>query len=88
MTDAVVVNATPLGMHGEELPAGLVEQAGGLYDLAYGDRPPPAVETAHRLGLPAVDGLDHLVAQAAGSFEIWIGMDAPIDAMAGAVRIG
>jgi shikimate dehydrogenase len=88
VTGAVVVNATPLGMHGEELPTGLVEQAGGLYDLAYGDRPTPAIETAHRLGLPAVDGLDHLVAQAAGSFEIWVGMAAPIAAMVGAVRMG
>ncbi len=86
VTGAVIVNATPLGMHGEELPDGLVEEAQGLFDLAYGDRPTPAMGTARRLGLPSVDGLDHLVAQAADSFVIWIGRAAPIDVMIGAVR--
>ncbi len=83
---AVVVNATPLGMHGEQLPPGVVEAAAGLVDLPYGAEPTPAVVAAHRRGLPVAEGLDHLVAQAALSFELWAGVPAPLAAMEAAAR--
>jgi shikimate dehydrogenase len=83
---AVVVNATPLGMHGEELPAGLVGAASGLFDLAYGERPTPAATSAREVGIPVADGIDHLVAQAARSFTIWTGLAAPVEAMMNAAR--
>ena len=85
---AVVVNATPLGMRGESLPRGVVEVAGGLIDMAYGDHPTPAFEEAVRIGIPAVDGMDVLVAQAAASFTWWTGLDAPLAAMRAAARSG
>ena len=78
---AVVVNATPIGMEGEDLPDGVIEAAAGLIDLPYRDRPTPGVEVATRLGLSVADGLDALVAQAAGSFEYWTGLDAPVEVM-------
>jgi shikimate dehydrogenase len=68
---AVVVNATPLGMAGEALPPGLLAVAGGLVDLVYGPKVTPAVEMAADLGIPAVDGLSHLVRQAAAGFQLW-----------------
>jgi len=83
---AVVVNATPLGMAGESLPAGLVESASGLLDMAYGSNPTPAMEVAVRRGIPAADGLDVLVAQAAISFRWWTGVPAPLDHMHMAAR--
>lgn len=83
---AVVVNATPLGMEGEDLPAGLIEESVGLIDLPYGSDPTRAATAARRRGLPVVDGLDHLVAQAALSFELWTGIPAPLAAMAAAAR--
>ena len=83
---AVVVNATPLGMAGEPLPAGLVEAASGLVDLAYGPDPTPAVGQAARSGIPWVDGIQILVDQAAESFEIWTGNPAPREVMAAAAR--
>jgi shikimate dehydrogenase len=83
---AVVVNTTPLGMHGEPLPPGVVEAAAGLLDLPYGPEPTPAVAGARRRGLPVADGLDHLVAQAALSFELWAGVPAPLAAMGAAAR--
>jgi shikimate dehydrogenase len=81
---AVVVNATPLGMNGESLPVGVVEASIGLFDMAYGDSPTPAVTRAG--SRPVVDGIDMLVAQAARSFEIWTGLPAPADVMAVAAR--
>lgn len=78
---AVVVNATPLGMHGEPLPAGVMEGGAGLFDMAYGAGVTPAVAEARRRLLPVVDGLDMLLAQAAASFTLWTGRAAPVEAM-------
>jgi shikimate dehydrogenase len=83
---ALVVNATPLGMHGESLPRGVVESASGLVDLAYGREPTPACTLARMAGLPCVDGIQFLVAQAAESFAIWTGRRAPRDVMEQAAR--
>jgi len=82
---AVVVNATPLGMEGESLPVGLLENAVGLVDLAYGVSPTPATILATQ-ELPTADGIDVLVAQAARSFQIWTGSAAPVQVMERAAR--
>jgi len=82
MEGAVLVNATPLGMGGEDLPPGLVEAAAGLVDLPYGVHgPTPAAARARRLGLPVADGLEVLVGQAAVSFTWWTGLEAPLEVM-------
>jgi len=83
---ALVVNTTPLGMRGERLPEGVVEAAGGLIDLPYADSDTPACAAARRLGIGCVDGIDLLVAQAAGSFRIWTGLEPPIAVMEAAAR--
>lgn len=83
---AVVVNATPLGMAGESLPEPVLAAAGGLIDLAYGDGDTPAVIRAREVGLPFMDGVEFLVLQAAGSFEWWSGIDAPLAVMLEAAR--
>ena len=83
---AVVVNATPLGMDAEPLPGAVLDGAVGLLDMPYGVRATPAVERARERGIPTADGIDLLVAQAARSFEVWTGRDAPIDAMEAAAR--
>ncbi|MEK7252017.1 MAG: shikimate dehydrogenase [Actinomycetota bacterium] len=86
MPGAVVVNATALGMSGEALPEGVLEEAAGLIDLPYGTIPTPAIRDAAVRGLPAVDGVSLLVAQAAESFEIWTGQAAPREIMEQAAR--
>lgn len=86
VAEAVVVNATPLGMKGDSLPPRVVPLASGLVDLAYGPEETPAVARAQEAGIPTVDGIEFLVAQAADSFRLWTGRDAPIDAMVAAVR--
>jgi shikimate dehydrogenase len=78
---AVVVNATSLGMAGESLPPGVLEVATGLFDMPYGAAPTGAVTRARSLGIPAVEGLEMLLAQAARSFELWTGVAAPVQAM-------
>lgn len=86
VVDAVVVNATPLGMENESLPPRIVPLASALVDLAYGEGTTPAVEEARRMGTPTVDGLEFLVAQAADSFRLWTGREPPMQAMADAAR--
>ena len=83
---AVVINATSLGMAGEELPSGLLSVAAGLVDLPYGTRPTPAVDEALELGIPVVDGLQHLVRQAAAAFELWTGRGGVEEAMMEAAK--
>lgn len=82
----IVINATTLGMAGEPLPEGFLDGQDALIDLPYGDRPTAAVSEARRLGIPVFDGIDALVAQAAVSFELWTGREAPVEVMEAAAR--
>ncbi|MGD2050896.1 MAG: shikimate dehydrogenase [Acidimicrobiia bacterium] len=77
----VLVNATPIGMRGEHLPDVMLREASGLFDMAYGPAPTPAVRWARREGLPVVAGPDMLLAQAMASFRLWTGRPAPETAM-------
>lgn len=86
VAEAVVVNATPLGMHGERLPATVLRLAAGLVDLAYGDTVTPAVDQAESVGLPVIDGLEVLVTQAVDSFRLWTGREPSFEAMYRAAR--
>ena len=83
---AVVVNATPLGMHGEHLPCRIVDTASGLVDMTYGTDPAPAIVTAASRGIPYADGIDMLVGQAVRAFEIFTGRSAPIRVLERAAR--
>ena len=79
--DATVINATPIGMSGDRLPPGIVENAAALLDMAYRDGPTPAVTVARAGGMPVADGLDMLIAQGAASFTLWTELEAPRNAM-------
>ena len=80
-----MVNATPIGMQGEPLPEEVVSAGSGLFDMAYGSGPTPAVRLARQLGLPVAEGPDMLLAQAAASFTIWTGIDPPLEEMRAAL---
>jgi len=71
---ALVINTTPIGMHGERLPSAVMGAASGLIDLPYGSRPTPAVHLAREMGLPVVDGHEFLLRQALASFRLWTGV--------------
>lgn len=82
----VVVNATSLGLHGEDplaqamLGPGLV-----IVDLIPTAAPTPLARRSRAAGATVVDGLPMLLQQAASSFRIWTGQDAPVDVMRAAL---
>ena len=74
-----VVNATPLGLHGED-PLGdrpLPPLVADIVPLAS----TPLLRRATVQGCEVMDGLGMLLYQAAFSFRIWTGQDAPMDVM-------
>ncbi|MGH2800037.1 MAG: shikimate dehydrogenase family protein, partial [Thermoleophilaceae bacterium] len=83
----VLVNATALGLHGEDLPAELeLEPAGVVADLVYGPAPTALCRWAEATGARVVDGLEVLVRQGARSLAGWTGRPAPLEAMRRAAR--
>ncbi|HEX6300235.1 MAG TPA: hypothetical protein VF148_07210 [Acidimicrobiia bacterium] len=83
---ALVINTTPVGMSGEELPLGIVEVASGVIDLPYGPIMTPAVYTAERLSLPYCDGHEFLLRQAIASFRLWTGIETDYETVVAALR--
>lgn len=90
LAGAAIVNATPLGMRGGELPTELLQDSSGLFDMAYraDRRPTGAVRWIRERRLPASDGLAMLAAQAEASFEMWTGHRPPAGVMEQAARAG
>ena len=83
----LLVNATSLGLRGEDLPAELgPEPAGVVLDLVYGEEPTALCRWADAQGARVVEGLEVLVRQGARSLEQWTGRTAPLDAMRRAAR--
>lgn len=86
---AMIVNATSVGLRGDDLPiatdtlAHLSPQA-VVYDLIY--RPTALLRAAEARGLRAIDGLGMLVQQGALAWEQWTGQAAPLDVMWEAAR--
>lgn len=73
--NAVVINATPVGMAGESLPADVLRKAAALIDLPYGAKTTPAVGFARDNSIPVCDGIGFLSRQAAASFLWWTGVE-------------
>lgn len=84
----VVVNATPLGMAGELPPLDplLLGPAHAVVDLVYHPAETPLLAAARSRGATTQNGVPMLVHQAARSFTLWTGVEAPVDAMAAAAR--
>jgi shikimate dehydrogenase len=82
----VVVNATSLGLEGEELPPPFRQLTADqvAYDLVY--RPPqtPFLAAARRNGAAAHNGLGMLIGQAAAAYRRWTGRDAPLGILSAA----
>jgi shikimate dehydrogenase len=85
----VLINATSIGWQGDEtpLPVSHLEQLEAdslVMDLTYRDT--ALLVAARERGLPTLDGLPMLVYQGARAFELWTGVEAPIEAMFEAAR--
>jgi len=80
----VIVNATPLGLHGESLPLPAFGLGMLAVDLLY--RPPttPFQTAAREAGAAVFGGLGLLLRQAALSFELWTDHAAPLTVMSAA----
>lgn len=82
----IVVNATPLGMKGalenESLfTADHLKGVKFVYDLVTSRTETPLIREAKKANVPSIGGLEMLIHQAANQFEIWTGVEAPLDLM-------
>lgn len=85
------INATPVGM--EEADPCLIEgkfiRRGLLvYDLIYNPKETNLLKIAKEKGARTANGLGMLLYQGARSFELWIGIKAPLEVMRGALAKG
>ena len=82
-----VVNATPLGLHGEDPLAGLeIREGMRVVDLVPTAAVTPLVNRARAVkNVVVVDGLLVLLYQAARSFAMWTGREAPLAVMRAAL---
>jgi len=79
----LIVNATPCGMKesdGELFDYSRILKKQAIFDLIYAVDT-RLVQAARDKGLRAVNGLNMLLYQGARAFNIWTGIDAPIDVM-------
>ena len=80
----LIVNATPLGVHGESLPLPPLVSGVVAVDLLYRPNATPFQSAVREAGGGAFGGLGLLLQQAAISFEIWTGRAAPLPVMSAA----
>jgi len=79
----LLINATPCGMKekdGALFDYRYIEEKHYIFDLIYA-RKTPLVKDAQKSGARAVDGLNMLLYQAAASFSVWTGREAPLPVM-------
>ena len=80
----LVVNATPLGVHGESLPLPTPTPGMVGVDLLYRPNTTPFQTALREAGGTVFGGLGLLLQQAAISFELWTGRAAPLSVMSAA----
>jgi shikimate dehydrogenase len=87
----LVVNATSVGMGGDErLPAAveLLRRDATVVDLVYQPLVTPFLAAAAARGVAVLDGLGMLVHQAAIASELWTGVAPPVEVMRSAAAGG
>ena len=83
----LIINCTPVGMKNTELENKTLFMANNftnkqyVFDLVYNPLKTELLKQAEKAGALTCDGLGMLVRQAAYSFKIWTGKDAPINKM-------
>ena len=83
-TPDLILNATPLGAHGERLPLPALSRSTVAVDLLYQPGTTPLQTDVRERGGVAFGGLGLLLHQAALAFELWTGQPAPMDVMSAA----
>ena len=85
----VIINATPLtNFHGSALriPVAMLNRNQVVCDLNYSIYQLPLLQEAEARGARVMDGKGMLLYQAAAAFEIWTGLDAPVEVMRAALH--
>jgi shikimate dehydrogenase len=80
----IIINATPLtAFQGSVLrvPVAMLNRNQLVCDLNYSLYQPPLLQEAEARGAQVVDGKGMLLYQAAAAFEIWTGLEAPVEVM-------
>lgn len=80
----LVVNASPLGAAGEDVPTPPLGPATVVIDLLYRPATTPLLARARAAGATAAGGLGLLVHQGALAFELWTGRFPPLEVMSAA----
>jgi shikimate dehydrogenase len=82
----VIVNATSLGLHGEDALEGVALRPGlAVVDVVATAEETPLIARARATGCVAVDGLIMLLHQGTRAFRLWTGLEAPVAAMRAAL---
>jgi len=85
----LLVNATSVGLASSVkdsvVPVDILHSHQMVMDLVYGPEPSALVREARARGASATDGGEMLVMQAAGSYELWTGLSAPVEVMRGSI---
>jgi shikimate dehydrogenase len=82
----IVVNATSLGLHGEDALEGVdLPRQLSVVDVVATANETPLIRRAKASGCVAVDGLLMLLHQGARALRLWTGLDAPTAAMRAAL---
>ncbi len=87
----IIINATPVGMDGKSLPIPShmfegIRSSHLVYDLIYWPPLTPFLRSAQERGAVVKSGLSMLIGQAAESFVIWTGLEAPMEVMEAEAR--
>jgi shikimate dehydrogenase len=88
---SIIINATPLGMHGDVSPLSEAQLARFapdtfVYDMIYNPRQTYLLRQAQAMGLRTANGLSMLLHQGALAFTLWTGQDAPLAVMRATLR--
>lgn len=79
----IIINATPITTFSGSLrvPVSMLNKNQVVCDLNYSLYQPPLLQEAEARGARVMDGKGMLLYQAAAAFEIWTGLDAPVEVM-------
>lgn len=85
MASDLLVNCTPMGHSGSDMTETIDDEAlknqGFIFDLNYNPAVTPLLEQGNNLGIPGINGLKMLIAQAVKAEEIWLDRPLPIEAL-------
>ncbi len=81
----IIINTTPIGMTPDidsvPIDIGCINNRHVVFDIVYAPHETRLLAAARKKGCPVVFGIDMLVMQGARQFEIWTGIDAPLETM-------